>query len=52
MVDYSLQRRWTIALAIRAMRRMAADPNCAEIEKLRAAAALMLRLNFKSTSYD
>lgn len=52
MVDYSLYRRWAIASALRAMRRMAEDSNCPDIEKLRAVASLLVRLPFGNTSHD
>lgn len=52
MVDYSLQRRWIIALALRAMRRMAEDKNCSDIERLRFAASMLVKLPFQATSHD
>lgn len=52
MVDYSLQQRWYIACALNALRRLAEDPYSSEIIRLRAAAAILARMDFKATSHD
>lgn len=52
MIDYSLYRRWIIASALRALRRLAEDKDSSDIIRLRATASLLARIDFQATSHD